>query len=376
MPCARRSTAHAKKLARKVEALQGDLAEAKRAPRVAPLRRGAARRTRTRSRRAPASVTLARSRRTRRNARDRARSRRRRAGQRRALLQARRQGRARAQREIPPRLARASRPSCTRSRCCSSARDPRWSGRRGRGVGARPRARARRRGARSASCPRPCATASARPSWRRRRAPRPRAGATPSRGPPAVAAGAGSARPRPSSQPRRFKTAEGWDVLIGRSNEGNDYLTHHLARPEDYWFHVHGGPRLARRAAPRQGQERAVARQTLEEVAALGRVLLAGPHRRQGAGDRTRRRSTCGSRAGAKAGLGVRGAREDADGAARSSRRKEQMADVVDRRRAARAGQTRRRARVNDRPRKPGSRHDDAPPARSESRGSRVCGYS
>jgi predicted ribosome quality control (RQC) complex YloA/Tae2 family protein len=41
-------------------------------------------------------------------------------------------------------------------------------------------------------------------------------------------------------QPRRLKTAEGWDVLIGRNNEGNDYLTHHLARPEDYWFHVHG----------------------------------------------------------------------------------------------------------------------------------------
>ena len=41
-------------------------------------------------------------------------------------------------------------------------------------------------------------------------------------------------------QPRRLKTAEGWDVLIGRNNEGNDYLTHYLARPEDYWFHVHG----------------------------------------------------------------------------------------------------------------------------------------
>src|SRR5262245_53893892 len=41
-------------------------------------------------------------------------------------------------------------------------------------------------------------------------------------------------------QPRRLKSAEGWDVLIGRNNEGNDYLTHHLARSEDYWFHVHG----------------------------------------------------------------------------------------------------------------------------------------
>ena len=41
-------------------------------------------------------------------------------------------------------------------------------------------------------------------------------------------------------QPRRLKTKEGWDVLIGRNNDGNDYLTHHLARSEDYWFHVHG----------------------------------------------------------------------------------------------------------------------------------------
>ena len=40
--------------------------------------------------------------------------------------------------------------------------------------------------------------------------------------------------------PRRLKSKEGWDVMIGRSNEGNDYLTHKLARPEDYWFHVHG----------------------------------------------------------------------------------------------------------------------------------------
>ena len=43
-------------------------------------------------------------------------------------------------------------------------------------------------------------------------------------------------------QPRRLKSAEGWDVLIGRNNEGNDYVTHTLARPEDWWFHVHGCP--------------------------------------------------------------------------------------------------------------------------------------
>ena len=58
----------------------------------------------------------------------------------------------------------------------------------------------------------------------------------------AVAAVARGEERAPSArlQPRRLKSAEGWDVLIGRNNEGNDYLTHHLARSEDYWFHVHG----------------------------------------------------------------------------------------------------------------------------------------
>jgi predicted ribosome quality control (RQC) complex YloA/Tae2 family protein len=42
--------------------------------------------------------------------------------------------------------------------------------------------------------------------------------------------------------PRRYKTSDGWEIWIGKTNEGNDYLTHRLARPEDYWFHVQGSP--------------------------------------------------------------------------------------------------------------------------------------
>ena len=42
--------------------------------------------------------------------------------------------------------------------------------------------------------------------------------------------------------PWRFKSLEGWDVLIGRSSEANDHLTLHMARSEDYWFHAHGCP--------------------------------------------------------------------------------------------------------------------------------------
>lgn len=68
-------------------------------------------------------------------------------------------------------------------------------------------------------------------------------------------------------QPRRLKTAEGWDVLVGRSNEGNDYVTHSLARPEDYWFHVHGCP--GSHVVLRRGKgKNEPSKQTLEEVAA------------------------------------------------------------------------------------------------------------
>ncbi len=54
----------------------------------------------------------------------------------------------------------------------------------------------------------------------------------------------GKGRPAiPSAlEPRRYKTTEGWEVWIGKSNLGNDHLTHRLARPEDVWMHVHGAP--------------------------------------------------------------------------------------------------------------------------------------
>jgi predicted ribosome quality control (RQC) complex YloA/Tae2 family protein len=87
-------------------------------------------------------------------------------------------------------------------------------------------------------------------------------------GPKRAPAKKGEAR-APSSrlQPRRLKTSEGWDVLIGRSNEGNDYLTHKLARPEDYWFHVHGaaGSHVVLRRGKGKDEP---SKQTLVEVAA------------------------------------------------------------------------------------------------------------
>ena len=68
-------------------------------------------------------------------------------------------------------------------------------------------------------------------------------------------------------QPWRYRTLEGWDVLIGRTSDGNDHLTVHLARPEDYWFHAHGCPGshvvLRRGKGPNEPSKA-----TLEEVAA------------------------------------------------------------------------------------------------------------
>ena len=93
--------------------------------------------------------------------------------------------------------------------------------------------------------------------------------------------GAGGGKPQPAPQraprhgeqgpgkmvPMRFTTLEGWDVLIGRSSEGNDHLTVKLARPEDYWFHAAGVPGshvvLRRGKGPNEPSKA-----TLEEVAA------------------------------------------------------------------------------------------------------------
>src|SRR5262245_54244465 len=96
------------------------------------------------------------------------------------------------------------------------------------------------------------------------RAPSPSANASgasprpsPRRGPPPVAA---------RLQPRRLVTREGWHVIIGRSNEGNDYVSHQLARPEDYWLHVHGA--AGSHVVIRRGKgKNEPSKQTIEEVA-------------------------------------------------------------------------------------------------------------
>jgi len=41
-------------------------------------------------------------------------------------------------------------------------------------------------------------------------------------------------------EPRRFISSDGLPILVGRNNEGNDYLTVHLAKSHDLWLHVQG----------------------------------------------------------------------------------------------------------------------------------------
>src|ERR1043165_9623930 len=50
-------------------------------------------------------------------------------------------------------------------------------------------------------------------------------------------------RARVSSKGRPYRTivVEGYEVLIGRGDEDNDYLTFEVAEPRDLWLHVAGG---------------------------------------------------------------------------------------------------------------------------------------
>ncbi len=43
-------------------------------------------------------------------------------------------------------------------------------------------------------------------------------------------------------QPRRYRTEDGLEIWVGRSDEGNDYLTTRLARGNDLFFHLEGYP--------------------------------------------------------------------------------------------------------------------------------------
>jgi predicted ribosome quality control (RQC) complex YloA/Tae2 family protein len=69
-------------------------------------------------------------------------------------------------------------------------------------------------------------------------------------------------------EPRRFVSSDGLPILVGRDNEGNDYLTLQLARSEDLWLHVQGyaGSHVVVRVQNRTG---GIPRRTLIQGAQL-----------------------------------------------------------------------------------------------------------
>ena len=76
------------------------------------------------------------------------------------------------------------------------------------------------------------------------------------------------AKPPGGPAPRHFVSSEGFPILVGRNNEGNDYLTLHLARSEDLWLHAQNraGSHVVVQVQNRQG---GIPRRTLLQAAQL-----------------------------------------------------------------------------------------------------------
>ena len=73
----------------------------------------------------------------------------------------------------------------------------------------------------------------------------------------------------PEDHPRwlRYTLPGGWQVLAGRTDADNDRLSLHIAKPNDWWFHVRGmpGSHVLLLARPGEDPDRA----TLKRAAAI-----------------------------------------------------------------------------------------------------------
>jgi predicted ribosome quality control (RQC) complex YloA/Tae2 family protein len=70
----------------------------------------------------------------------------------------------------------------------------------------------------------------------------PKEPARPTRGAAAKTAKLGKRAVPQRLMPRRYRTAGGLEVWVGRSDEGNDFLTTRLAAGNDLFFHLDGAP--------------------------------------------------------------------------------------------------------------------------------------
>jgi hypothetical protein len=74
--------------------------------------------------------------------------------------------------------------------------------------------------------------------------------------------------PESRFRPRVYQTSDGWTVVVGRSNQENDYVTMKVAKQDDYWFHAHGVPG-SHVVLKRDGRKDNPSRKTIEEAAAI-----------------------------------------------------------------------------------------------------------
>jgi predicted ribosome quality control (RQC) complex YloA/Tae2 family protein len=91
----------------------------------------------------------------------------------------------------------------------------------------------------------------------------------------------------------------GWQVLVGRTDADNDYLSFRVARPEDWWFHVRGmsGSHVILQGPPGADADR----ETLKHAAAIAAYHSKARHAGVVAVSGTRARDVTKPR-GAKAG--------------------------------------------------------------------------
>jgi len=86
-------------------------------------------------------------------------------------------------------------------------------------------------------------------------------------------------KPDPSARfhPREYKTRDGWTVIVGRTNQENDYVSHRLAKPDDLWFHAHGCPG-SHVVLRRDGRKDNPSAKTIEEAAGIAAFFSKARH--------------------------------------------------------------------------------------------------
>ncbi|MBU6428803.1 MAG: DUF814 domain-containing protein, partial [Cyanobacteria bacterium REEB65] len=112
-----------------------------------------------------------------------------------------------------------------------------------------------------------------------------------------------AARSPQGGGPGRYRSADGFEILVGRNNRQNDQITWQIARPDDWWFHAQRvpGAHVVVRGAP---DNRPLPERTCLEAANLAAWFSRGRADSRVAVAYTRRKHVH-KPAGAKPGLAV-----------------------------------------------------------------------